>query len=557
MMTPMDLSRAELIGFVAHRDARSPRKMAEGGTVGDIPPLFRPWNEAAFERELAARGLSGPAPFTWASSGPTAGSLKLDDPHLTEAQRAAILDARLAATDPAAPIVNDPELFRFLDQRGALSGLPNGGGSDVGAPGETGPGTTTTGIEGGRASADPAFAAFANPFGKEGLNMDPALALGANLAVNTVASLNPVTGAINAGRNLGVGMGRIGDALSNFAFSPATNSIQATIQNALGIASVGPPGGGFGTGKGEGEAASYAGRTGSPSETGATGYSSTGVPFGGPGRSPDLTALRESEAPGVPVGPPSTTAPPTTDPVAEGFTAAESAATTSGQPTGVSGPSATGQGESGPGGTGAPGEGGSTGEGSGASGPGGDAAWARGGRVPRATQTKLGGSFKGAKKYQAGGGVPTSYYSRGGSAVGHAAEPIRGRRYLGRYAEGGEVSGSRADDINGLLGDLRAADPNYMDRVPSFGERTNFPTLRDALHSTAADLGIGPVTPWQYDPQVGRLYQSPVTSPGHWLISPDQKRVDAATVGSDQPIRTGDASVASTPGVVCAVTSRV
>ena len=70
-----------------------------------------------------------------------------------------------------------------------------------------------------------------------------------------------------------------------------------------------------------------------------------------------------------------------------------------------------------------------------------------------------------------------------------------------------------------------------MDRVPSFGERTNFPTLRDALHSTAADLGIGPVTPWQYDPQVGRLYQSPVTSPGHWLISPDQKRVDAATVG--------------------------
>lgn len=61
------------------------------------------------------------------------------------------------------------------------------------------------------------------------------------------------------------------------------------------------------------------------------------------------------------------------DPVAEGFTAAEAAATGQGTDTGAPagpGPSATGQGESGPGGAGAPGEGGGAGAGAGDGGAG-------------------------------------------------------------------------------------------------------------------------------------------------------------------------------------------
>src|SRR6266478_4113871 len=96
-----------------------PRKMAAGGSVADLPPLARPWNETAFERELAARGLQGPAPFSWGSEG----SLNLADPRLTDAQRAAILEARDVATTPSVPSVptiSNTDAARFLQQTGQL-----------------------------------------------------------------------------------------------------------------------------------------------------------------------------------------------------------------------------------------------------------------------------------------------------------------------------------------------------------------------------------------------------------------------------------------------------
>lgn len=166
---------------------------------------------------------------------------------------------------------------------------PGGGvaaGEEGGATG-SGPITADTGA---RAATQPAFQAMANPFGfvtnnsfgRVGNNLG-------NAAINLAASLNPVTAALNMGRNLAVNLGRFGDMVANMAFGqPGTGSNPGMAFGAPGSPASQVSGGELGMSF-DAPATNFAGRTGDPSETGATGFSSTGVPFGGPGRSPDLT----------------------------------------------------------------------------------------------------------------------------------------------------------------------------------------------------------------------------------------------------------------------------
>lgn len=177
---------------------------------------------------------------------------------------------------------------------------------------------------------------MANPFGfvANTLGVPSGGKLGStlgNAAINLFSNLTPVTAALNMGRNLAVNLGRFGDMVANLAFGqPGTGSNPGMAFGGAGTPASQVSGGELGMSF-DAPATNYAGRTGAPSETGATGQSSTGVPFGGPGRSPDLTSP-EAQAqnlpgfrptdlrPNAPEATAPTTAPPdiTSDPSAPG-----------------------------------------------------------------------------------------------------------------------------------------------------------------------------------------------------------------------------------------------
>jgi hypothetical protein len=373
------------------------------------------------------------------NQGVSFGGSEIDVPEgLTPEQQAQYLT--LANPPPAAaPMFSNADLAKFLAQQngGTLPDLPNVSGDAGVAPGETGPGVTTTGLEGGRASANPAFNAIANPFGKSGLDLDPTLATAANLGLSALASAIPGLGQINQARGLVTGVGKIGDLISDLAFgvpsassapgvptSPDPNSPANQVSGAeLGM-SFGP------------NMAQYGGRTGAPSETGATGQSSTGVPYGGPGRSPDLTSpyAQEQNLPGFRGEPPATNredlpaTPPPDVPTAPPATPPDEPDTSNSpdNPEGTGGTSGVGGGAGGTGGTGT--GGGNAGD-SGAP-SGGDSGDARGGFLNRRRvgqinrSSRAGGvSFRGAPHFAGGGNVTPTYYQR----AGVVAAPVNDR----------------------------------------------------------------------------------------------------------------------------------
>ncbi len=377
----------------------------------------------AYGDRVRAAGLNNNVSF---------GGSEIDVPEgLTPEQQAQYLTLANPAPAAAAPAFSSADLAAFLAMKngGNLPGLPNVGGDAGIAPGETGPGVTTTGFEGGRASANPAFNAIANPFGKSGLDLDPTLSQAANLGLSALTSAIPGLGQINQARGLAVGTGKIGDLISDLAFGvpsaasapgvPTSTNPNAP-ENQVSGAELGMS---FGPNMSQ-----FAGRTGSPSETGATGFSSTGIPFGGPGRSPDLTTpyAQEQNLPGFRGEPPATnredlpatpppdvpTAPPATPPdEPDTSNSPDNPEGTGG--TGAGGTSGAPAGEAS--GTGAPGAGAGD---SGDAGSPGD--YGRGGRVAR--RSHIGGSWKGAPSFATGGGVAASYYRRGGATAPPVSE---------------------------------------------------------------------------------------------------------------------------------------
>ncbi len=234
-------------------------------------------------------------------------------------------------------------------------------------------GEATTSPTGGPTPASEGGRAFAegSPFsGLSGRGINTGLNL-ANAILGLPAVGVPALGLGVPALGFPLAMARAAENLSNYAFNPATNNLQMAVQSLFGTAPTaqnanqgvnaalasqraGERGDLRSPDTGIALAAptvSYAGRTGAPGETGATGQSSTGVPFGGPGRSPDLTTpfaqqqnlpgFRPTEGPKVTPNDP-VDAPPATPPENPDITNSPDVGI--GGPSGPGGPSGAGPG---------------------------------------------------------------------------------------------------------------------------------------------------------------------------------------------------------------------
>lgn len=139
------------------------------------------------------------------------------------------------------PLVNQNTVSNFYNQLNRLSSPPPIGGGTVADPDPNA--QTETGVvpasTGARARDSEAFQALANPFGALrdalGLGNMPGGKIGdfaGNALVNALMSTNPITGALNLGRQMGVKVGQLGDLVADFAFGSGLGSAPSGNANA-------------------------------------------------------------------------------------------------------------------------------------------------------------------------------------------------------------------------------------------------------------------------------------------------------------------------------------